>query len=87
MWQVFKNLKLFTENKKGEDNLFDRLNTSILNKYLQELMEGLTAKVFRTYNASSTLQNQLIELTDGRDSPTSLFYPQIVNKYTCTEML
>lgn len=27
-------------------------------------MEGLTAKVFRTYNASITLQNQLNELTD-----------------------
>lgn len=27
-------------------------------------MEGLTAKVFRTYNASITLQNQLKELTD-----------------------
>lgn len=27
-------------------------------------MEGLTAKVFRTYNASITLQNQLVELTD-----------------------
>lgn len=26
---------------------------------------GLTAKVFRTYNASITLQNQLDELTDG----------------------
>jgi len=38
--------------------------TSNLNKYLQSLMDGLTAKVFRTYNASITLQNQLKELTD-----------------------
>lgn len=37
--------------------------TSILNKHLQDLMEGLTAKVFRTYNASITLQQQLKELT------------------------
>lgn len=36
----------------------------MLNKHLNELMEGLTAKVFRTYNASITLQNQLNELTD-----------------------
>ena len=54
------------ENKQGSDDLFDRLTTSILNKHLQELMEGLTAKVFRTYNASSTLQNQLDELTMGK---------------------
>ena len=45
--KVFKNLKLFKENKKDNDDLFDRLNTSILNQYLQQLMEGLTAKVFR----------------------------------------
>ncbi|XP_066909534.1 DNA topoisomerase I, mitochondrial [Halyomorpha halys] len=62
--RVFKNLQLFMEGKKGSDDLFDRLNTSILNKHLNELMEGLTAKVFRTYNASWTLQQQLKELTD-----------------------
>lgn len=39
--------------------------TSVLNKHLQELMDGLTAKVFRTYNASITLQQQLKELTSG----------------------
>ncbi|KAG7275985.1 hypothetical protein CRUP_028542 [Coryphaenoides rupestris] len=61
--RVFKNLQLFMENKGAEDDLFDRLNTSILNKHLQELMDGLTAKVFRTYNASITLQQQLKELT------------------------
>lgn len=29
-------------------------------------MEGLTAKVFRTYNASITLQQQLKELTNRK---------------------
>lgn len=53
------------ENKKPQDDLFDRLNTSILNKHLNELMEGLTAKVFRTYNASKTLQEQLELLTEA----------------------
>lgn len=43
--------------------------TSILNKHLQELMDGLTAKVFRTYNASITLQAQLKELTSGTSLP------------------
>lgn len=66
--RVFKNIQLFIENKQGEDDLFDRLNTSILNKYLQDLMPGLTAKVFRTYNASITLQNQLKALTVAEDS-------------------
>lgn len=31
-------------------------------------MEGLTAKVFRTYNASMTLQEQLNKLTESEDN-------------------
>ncbi|XP_077788816.1 DNA topoisomerase I, mitochondrial isoform X1 [Podarcis muralis] len=66
--QVFKNLQLFMENKGPGDDLFDRLSTSTLNKHLQDLMEGLTAKVFRTYNASITLQEQLDALTNEDDN-------------------
>ncbi|MEQ2250952.1 DNA topoisomerase 1 [Ilyodon furcidens] len=66
--KVFKNLKLFMENKDPGDELFDRLNTSLLNKHLSSLMPGLTAKVFRTYNASITLQQQLKELTNESDN-------------------
>ncbi|XP_039592055.1 DNA topoisomerase 1 [Polypterus senegalus] len=66
--RVFKNLQLFMENKQPEDDLFDRLTTLILNKHLQELMDGLTAKVFRTYNASITLQQQLKELTNPEEN-------------------
>ncbi|XP_036376807.1 DNA topoisomerase I, mitochondrial isoform X2 [Megalops cyprinoides] len=61
--RVFKNLKLFMENKSPEDELFDRINTTYLNKTLNESMTGLTAKVFRTFNASTTLQDQLNKLT------------------------
>ncbi len=66
--QVYNNLKLFMENKKTGDDLFEWLDTSILNEYLNSLMPGLTAKVFRTYNASITLQQQLEELTNPDDS-------------------
>ncbi|XP_050564865.1 DNA topoisomerase I, mitochondrial isoform X1 [Cygnus atratus] len=65
---VFKNLQLFMKNKDPGDDLFDRLTTVILNKHLQNLMNGLTAKVFRTYNASITLQEQLKALTNSEDS-------------------
>ncbi|KAH3669015.1 hypothetical protein WICMUC_005114 [Wickerhamomyces mucosus] len=58
--QVFKNLRLFKKApKQPGDDLFDRLDPSILNKYFQNYMPGLTAKVFRTYNASKTMQDQL----------------------------
>ncbi|XP_033754798.1 DNA topoisomerase I, mitochondrial-like isoform X2 [Pecten maximus] len=65
--RVFKNLQLFMDNKQPGDDLFDRLNTTILNKHLHDLMDGLTAKVFRTFNASRTLQEQLNLLTEEED--------------------
>ncbi|XP_046879396.1 DNA topoisomerase I, mitochondrial isoform X2 [Hypomesus transpacificus] len=63
--RVFKNLKLFVENKDPGDDLFDRINTGYLNKHLNQAMPGLTAKVFRTYNASTTLQEQLSQITSA----------------------
>ncbi|CAO1430397.1 unnamed protein product [Diamesa tonsa] len=66
--RVFKNLELFKDNKKNGDDLFDRLNTAMMNEHLKDLMEGLTAKVFRTFNASTTLQSQLDELTEPDSS-------------------
>lgn len=58
--QVFKNLKIFKKPPKGPgDQIFDRLDPSILNKHLQNYMPGLTAKVFRTYNATYTMQQQI----------------------------
>lgn len=58
--QVFKNLRIFKKEPKGPgDDLFDRITPTILNKHLQNYMKGLTAKVFRTYNASKTMQDQM----------------------------
>lgn len=39
------------------------LQTSDVNKKLSSFMKGLTAKVFRTYNASITFQQQLDQST------------------------
>jgi len=57
--EVHKNIKSFIEGKKPSENLFDRIDASNLNDYLRSLMDGLTAKVFRTYNASITLEKEL----------------------------
>ncbi|KAJ1357236.1 DNA topoisomerase 1 [Parelaphostrongylus tenuis] len=66
--RVFKNLQLFMDNKDPGDDLFDRLDTASLNEHLRSLMDGLTVKVFRTYNASITLQQQLAKLTNADDN-------------------
>ncbi|KAI8965886.1 hypothetical protein F5Y11DRAFT_311769 [Daldinia sp. FL1419] len=61
--QVFKNLRVFKKPPKKEgDDIFDRLTTTQLNKHLSSYMQGLTAKVFRTYNASYTMANLLRDL-------------------------
>ncbi|OUM66749.1 hypothetical protein PIROE2DRAFT_66041 [Piromyces sp. E2] len=56
--QVYKNIEIFKRPPKKEgDMLFDRLNTTILNKYLQKSMKGLTAKVFLK---NSTINEKLL---------------------------
>ena len=59
---AFRNLFLFCQSKKPEDDMFDRISAGVLNRYLRDLMPSLSAKVFRTYNASVTLQNELQKL-------------------------
>ena len=56
---VYENLKRFVKGKNPNDDLFDLINAQRLNDYLKQLMDGLSAKVFRTYNASFVLQQQL----------------------------
>lgn len=66
--QVYQNLSYFMKGKEPTDDLFDKVNPSRLNDYLSGLMENLTAKVFRTYNASSTLDNELNDDSPDTDS-------------------
>lgn len=57
--KVYENLQKFIKGKNKENELFELIKPQKLNDYLKFLMEDLSAKVFRTYNASFTLQNQL----------------------------
>jgi DNA topoisomerase-1 len=57
--QVFQNIVEFQKGKKPEEDIFDKVSPSVINEYFKEFMDDLTAKVFRTYNASYTLQTEL----------------------------
>lgn len=65
--KVFKNVQLFKREtatgkaKKEGDQLFECFDAQDLNVRLKDLMEGLSVKVFRTYNASITLDRLLFE--------------------------
>jgi len=56
---VYKNIKSFMKGKKKGEDVFDLIKPQQLNAHLQTMMKGLTAKVFRTYNASVCMQQQL----------------------------
>lgn len=60
--QVYRCLKSFCSGKSADEQVFETLDPSTLNKHLSSLMEGLTAKVFRTFNASITLEKELPSL-------------------------
>jgi len=77
---VFKAIQQFRTGKKGGDDLFDKLDTSKLNAHLKGLMPGLTAKVFRTYNASITLDAELKARTRDGDVTEKIVVYQKANK-------
>lgn len=79
---VYINLAKFVKGKKDDDNLFESINASKLNDYLKSLMDGLSAKVFRTYNASITLQCELDKKTfhDNDQVDTKIAYYNEANK-------
>jgi len=56
---VYQILQSCCNAKSPNQDIFDRINAGKLNEYLKESMDDLSAKVFRTYNASFTLQQEL----------------------------
>ncbi|XLR23817.1 hypothetical protein S83_051717, partial [Arachis hypogaea] len=77
---VYDALLKFQKDKRPGDDLFDKLDTSKLNAHLKELMPGLTAKVFRTFNASITLDDMLNKETKEGDVVEKILVYQHANK-------
>lgn len=77
--RVYAAIGDFKKGKSGGDDLFHKLDTSKLNAHLKEIMPGLTAKVFRTYNASITL-DRLLQDTTGSIAPEKVADYQRANK-------
>lgn len=63
---IYDNLMLFTTEKNKKEQLFDLITPSTLNEYLEYFMQGLTAKVFRTYNASYAFQKELDKVNEDK---------------------
>ena len=78
---VYKNLKLFLTNKTKKDMIFNLINSSMLNEYLNSFMKNLTSKVWRTYNASHTFQLKInnIKLSSSISKEEKLNY--LISKF------
>ena len=57
--QVYNNLLEFTKNKNKKEHIFDKIISTDVNKYLRKFVRKLSAKVFRTLNASYRFQKEL----------------------------
>jgi DNA topoisomerase-1 len=68
---VYENIKEFVKGKDKFDQVFDKINSNDVNSYLQSFMTDLTAKVFRTYNASNFFQKELRKITNKYEGQTN----------------
>jgi len=57
--QFHDNLKELISNKKNDQEIFDDITSRHVNSYYSTIVKGLTAKVFRTYLASSVVSKYL----------------------------
>lgn len=65
---IYTNLENFMKDKNKKDDLFNLINSSSMNEYLNSFMDGLTAKVWRTYNASLVFQKELDKIKEDKIS-------------------
>jgi DNA topoisomerase-1 len=56
-----RNLQEFTKGKQPGEQIFDKIYSTHVNRFLSSIVPGLTAKVFRTYHATTTVRNCLRE--------------------------
>ncbi|MBI4788191.1 MAG: hypothetical protein HY782_14260 [Chloroflexi bacterium] len=60
-----RNLQDFMQGKQPGEQIFHQIGSTHVNRFLGEIVPGLTAKVFRTYHATTTVRKALKE-KDGQ---------------------
>lgn len=71
------------KNKEKKDDLFDLITPIDLNIYLKTFMKNLTAKTFRTFNASVAFQNEISKINEKYKNvkKDEIIYNKILNEY------
>jgi len=79
--QFYDNLKEFISNKKENEEIFDGITSRHVNAYYSTIVKGLSAKVFRTYLASSVVSKYLRSHDDikSESDMQKLFHGKLAN--------
>jgi len=78
---LYDNFKKFTEKKKLEEQIFDGITSRHVNEFLGQIVKGLTAKVFRTYLATTVVKNYLknIDKLDSKSENIKIYHAKLAN--------
>ncbi len=79
--QFQENLKILIKNKKPKDEIFENITSRHVNVYYSSIVNGLTAKVFRTYLATTVVKNYLKEHNDmkGKTPNEKMHHAKLAN--------
>lgn len=65
---AYVNIEEFMLNKEMGSQLFDLVTSTDINNYLKSFLSGLSAKVFRTFQASDIFQKELKKISNKLDT-------------------
>ena len=79
--QFHANLKELTAKIKPTDEIFGNLTSRDVNEYYKTVVDGLTAKVFRTFSASTVVSKYLNENGDvqNKSAMEKLYHAKLAN--------
>ena len=79
--QFHENLKKIIEKKKPKDEIFEDITSRHVNQYYSGIVKGLTAKVFRTYLATTVVKKYLVKHDNikGKTANEKLYHAKLAN--------
>ena len=79
--QFQENLKKLIEKKKPNEDIFHNITSRDVNKYFSGIVKGVTAKVFRTYQATTVVKDYLVEHDNmkGKSATEKLYHAKLAN--------
>ena len=79
--QFQENLKKLIEKKKPNEEIFHNITSRDVNKYFSGIVKGVTAKVFRTYQATTVVKNYLVNHDNmkGKSDNEKLYHAKLAN--------